>query len=74
MRHKRKKKVAQIKIGKSVVTISPGECAEKEKIDKEAREALEEIGRIATTDKKLTMRLRAVRDHLTNIMADHHHK
>jgi len=70
---KRKKHIAQIKTKSSVVTISPAECARKAEIDKEARKALHEIGRIGTADKGLRMRLHAVQKHLRTIMGDHHH-
>ena len=75
MRGKRRKRApkAQIKVGSSVVTISPAECAEKDKIDKEAKEALDAIGGIVTADKKLKMRLATVKDNLKKIMLDHHH-
>jgi hypothetical protein len=69
----KRKKRAQIKIGSYVVTVSPGECVEKDKIDKHAKKALDDIGRIVTADKKLKMRLDAVKEHLVAIMGDHHH-
>jgi hypothetical protein len=72
---KRRAQEADIKVGRSVVTISPAQCAKKEKIDKEAKDALDEIGRIARivrADKKLRMRLHAVKGHLKTIMGDHH--
>jgi nucleoside-triphosphatase THEP1 len=69
----KRKKRAQVKIGKYVVTVSPGECVEKDKIDKHAKKALDEIGGIVTANKKLKMRLNAAKEHLKAIMSDHHH-
>ena len=57
----------------SVLRISPAQCAKKDDIDKEAQQALDEIGGIETGDRKLRMRLRAVSKHLKTIMGDHHH-
>lgn len=68
----KRKKRAQIKIGGYVVTVSPGECVKKDKIDKLAQKALDELGKIKTTDRKLEMRLDTVKEKLEEIMADHH--
>lgn len=57
----------------STVRISPAECASKGDIDKEAQQALDEIGRITKHDRSLRMRLGAVKKHLRTIMGDHHH-
>lgn len=70
---KKRTKRAQVKIGKYVVTVSPGECVEKDKIDKHAKKALDEIGGIVTANKKLKMRLNAAKEHLKAILGDHHH-
>jgi hypothetical protein len=50
----------------------PRNCPKKDTIDKEAQKALDEIGRIVGTDKKLEMQLQTVKDHLQHIMGDHH--
>lgn len=72
---KRRKRApkAQIKTHGSIVTLSPAECARKDQIDKEAQRALNEIGQMVTADKRLRMRLHAVKKHLRTIMGDHHH-
>jgi hypothetical protein len=48
-------------------------CPKKDKIDKLAKDALDEIGKIVTTDTQLTMRLGTVKEKLVQIAADHHH-
>ena len=47
-------------------------CPKKDKIDKLAKDALDEIGKIKTTDRKLEMQLETVKDKLEEIMGDHH--
>jgi len=51
----------------------PQKCSKKGTIDEQAQKALDEIGRVERIDKKLEMQLEAVKTHLRNIMADHHH-
>ena len=48
-------------------------CPKKDKIDKLAQDALDEIGKIEATDRKLEMQLNTVKDKLQAIMGDHHH-
>jgi CheY-specific phosphatase CheX len=49
-------------------------CPKKDKIDKLANDALEEIGKIVTTDTKVKMHLDTVKDNLTKITGDHHNR
>ena len=49
-------------------------CPKKDKIDKLAQDALDEIGKIVATDTKLTMHLDTVKDNLKQIMGDHHNR
>ena len=48
------------------------DCPKKGKIDKLAQDALDELGKVVTSDNKLKMHLDVVKDHLVNIMGDHH--
>jgi len=48
-------------------------CPKKGTIDELAQDALDKLGRIATTDKKIEMQLGTVKDNLRQILADHHH-
>jgi hypothetical protein len=49
------------------------QCPKKDTIDDHAQKALDAIGRIVGTDKKLEMQLEPVKQHLKDIMGDHHH-
>jgi hypothetical protein len=48
-------------------------CPKKDKIDKHAQDALDEIGRLVRSNKELDLQLDPVKTHLRDIMADHHH-
>ena len=48
-------------------------CPKKGEIDKLANDALDEIGKIVTTDKKIEMQLGTVKEKLVRIAGDHHH-
>jgi hypothetical protein len=51
----------------------PPKCPKKDTIDDEAQAALDELGKVVTSDNKLKMHLDVVKDHLKTILGDHHH-
>ncbi len=48
-------------------------CPKKEKIDKLAQDALDEIGKLVETNQELELQLEPVKTNLRAIMTDHHH-